>query len=76
MGTKLTLAEALKESLQDDNKISKFEAKVIYQLVTSSGHLSGKERDMLKAALDHNQFDPEAFKLLHELLAREDKHLQ
>ena len=72
MATKMTLSEALKQALQDDNKVSKYEAKVIYNLVSSAGHLNGKERDQLKHALDHDHFDDDAYKILHELLMRED----
>lgn len=75
MALKMTLAEALRESLQDDNKISKYEAQVIYELVTAAGHLDDDERAQLKLALDKNHFDDQAYKLLHELLMREDlKH--
>lgn len=69
---KMSLAEALKEALQDDNKVSKYEAKVIASIVSASGHLNGHERDLLKHALQNDNFDEEAYKLLHELLMRED----
>ena len=79
MAIKMTLAEALKESLQDDNKISKYEAKVIHELVTASGHINARERDQLRHALEHDHFDDEAYRLLSELLLKEDlasKHAQ
>jgi hypothetical protein len=72
MPQKMTLAESLKEALQDDNKVSKYEARVIHEIVTASGHLSAKERDQLKHALDHDHFDDEAYRLLHELLMKEE----
>jgi hypothetical protein len=74
MPSKLTLAEALKQAMQDDNRVSKYEARVIADLVTSAGHLSTKEREQLKYALDHDNFDEEAYRLLHELLLKEDLH--
>jgi hypothetical protein len=79
MAIKMTLAEALKEALQDDNKISKFEAKVIHELVTSTGHLNAKERDQLRHALEKDHFDDDAYRLLSDLLLKEDlnsKHAQ
>jgi hypothetical protein len=72
MPIKMTLAEALKEALKDDNRISKYEAKVIHELCAAAGHLNQKEREQLKHALDHDHFDDEAYKLLHGLLMRED----
>jgi uncharacterized membrane protein YebE (DUF533 family) len=74
MPIKMTLAEAIKEALQDDNKISKYEAKVIHELVAASGHLNAKERDQLRHALQNDNFDEEAYKLLSDLLMREDMH--
>jgi len=77
MALKMTLAEALKEALEDDNKISKYEAQVIHELVTASGHMNDNERQQLKSALEKDHFDEPAYKLLHELLMREDqKHQQ
>jgi hypothetical protein len=72
MPIKMTLAEALKEALKDDNKISKYEAKVIHELCNASGHMGQKEREQLKHALEHDHFDDEAYKILHELLMRQD----
>jgi len=72
MAIKMTLAEALKEALQDDQKISKYEAKVIHELVVAAGHLNAKERDQLRHALEHDHFDDEAYRLLSELLLKED----
>jgi hypothetical protein len=74
MTTKLTLPQALKQALQDDNKISKYEAQVIYQLAITSGHLNVKDREALKNALDNDQFDEPAYKMLHELLMRSELH--
>ena len=74
MPIKMSLPQALKEALQDDNKISKYEAQVIYQLVITAGHLTEKDREVLKHALDNDQFDQEAYKMLHELLMRSELH--
>ncbi|HEY9773495.1 MAG TPA: hypothetical protein V6C81_06770 [Planktothrix sp.] len=72
MAIKMTLAEAIKEALQDDNKISKYEAKVIHELVAAAGHLNAKERDQLRHALQNDHFDDEAYQLLSDLLMKED----
>ncbi len=72
MAIKLTLKEALKEALQDDHRVSKYEAKVIQQLVTSAGHISPSERATLEEALKNDYFDEEAYKLLSALLLRAD----
>jgi hypothetical protein len=74
MPQKLSLPQALKEALQDDNKVSKYEAQVIYQLVITAGHLTQSDRDVLKNALDNDQFDETAYKMLHELLLRSELH--
>jgi hypothetical protein len=74
MPVKMTLPQALKQALQDDNKISKYEAQVIYQLVITAGHLTPTDREALKSALDHDQFDEQAYKMLHELLMRSELH--
>jgi len=67
---KLTLDEALKEALQDDHKVSKYEAKVIRDLIMADGKVSDEERTFLEKALHSNEFDPEAFELLSGVLLR------
>ena len=66
----MTLEEALKEALQDDNKVSKYEAKVIRELIMADGKVSDAEKKFLENALHHNQFDNEAFQLLSDILLR------
>lgn len=72
MTLKLTLDEALKEALQDDAKVSKYEAKVIRELIMSDGKVSDAEKKFLENALHNNQFDKEAFDLLSDVLLRSD----
>jgi uncharacterized membrane protein YebE (DUF533 family) len=67
---KLTLEEALKEALQDDGKVSKYEAKVIRELIMADGHISNEERQFLEKALHSNHFDDEAYELLSAVLLR------
>ncbi|HEY9731291.1 MAG TPA: hypothetical protein V6C89_05230 [Drouetiella sp.] len=70
MAFKLTLEEALKEALQDDNKVSKYEAKVIRELIMADGKVSEQEKAFLEKALHANHFDDEAFELLSGILLR------
>ncbi|MBA4079578.1 MAG: hypothetical protein C0508_31420 [Cyanobacteria bacterium PR.023] len=65
-----SLEDALKEVLADDNKVSKYEAKVIRELVMSDGVVSEEEKAALQKALANNTFDEEAFELLSGLLLR------
>ena len=70
MAFKMTLEEALKEALQDDDKVSKYEAKVIRELIMSDGVISKDEKSFLEKALHNNHFDDEAYELLSSLLLR------
>lgn len=70
MAFKLTLEEALKEALQDDDKVSKYEAKVIREIIMSDGVISKDEKTFLEKALHNNHFDEEAYELLSSLLLR------
>lgn len=66
----LTLQQALKEVLEDDGKISKYEAKVLRELIMADGHVSQEEKQWLEQALAENSFDNEAFELLSGVLLR------
>lgn len=66
----LTLEEALKQCLQDDNKVSKYEARVLREMIMSDGHVSESEKKFLEQALQNNQFDTDAFELLSSILLR------
>ncbi len=70
MALKMTLEEALKEALQDDGKVSKYEAKVIRELIMADGHISNEERQFLEKALHNNHFDDEGYELLSAVLLR------
>lgn len=70
MPLKMTLEEALKEALQDDDKVSKYEAKVIREMIMSDGVISKQEREFLDKALHNNNFDDQAYQILSELLLR------
>ena len=68
--TTRTLEDALKEMLRDDDKVSKYEAKVLREMIMSDGTVSQEERDFLEKALKSNHFDDEAFDLLSGILLR------
>jgi hypothetical protein len=65
-----TLQQALKEVLADDNKVSKFEARVLREMILADGQVTGDERKLLEESLDRDQFDPEAFELLSQMVVR------
>ncbi len=65
-----TLEEALKEVLSDDGKISKYEAKVLRELIMSDGVVTEEEKMFLQKALSNNTFDDQAFELLSSVLLR------
>jgi uncharacterized membrane protein YebE (DUF533 family) len=64
------LQQALKEVLADDNKVSKFEARVLREMILADGQVTGDERKLLEESLDRDQFDPEAFELLSQMVVR------
>jgi hypothetical protein len=68
--TTRSLQEAIKECLSDDGKISKYEAKVIRELIMADGVVSDEEKKALETALENNQFDQEGFELLSGVLLR------
>lgn len=65
-----TLEEALKEVLKDDQKVSKFEAKVLRELIMADQRVTADEKQFLQQALESNTFDDQAFNLLSQLLLR------
>ncbi|HEY9787790.1 MAG TPA: hypothetical protein V6D17_20555 [Candidatus Obscuribacterales bacterium] len=66
----LTLQEALRQVLEDDGKVSKYEAKVIREMIMADGHVSPDEKQFLEQALRENNFDDQAFELLSSVLLR------
>ncbi len=66
----LTLDEVLRQALQDDQKIDKYEARVIREIIMADGIVSEEEKRFLENALRNNQFDTEAFDLLSGILLR------
>lgn len=67
-----SLEDAIKECLADDGKISKYEARVIRELIMADGVVSAEERQFLEHALRNNQFDEQGYELLSGVLLRAD----
>lgn len=76
MSLKVTLEEALRECLQDDNKISKYEAAVLHELVLADGKIDAHEKELLKKALEEDQLDERAVSILSDLLVRADAKIK
>lgn len=72
MATTKTLEQALKDLLQDDGKVSKWDARALKELIMADGRVSTEEKLFLERALQDNNFDQDAQELLKELLMRED----
>lgn len=66
----LTLDEALRQALQGDQKVDKYEARVIREIIMADGIVSEEEKRFLETALRNNQFDNDAFDLLSGILLR------
>lgn len=70
MTANLTLEEALRQCLDDDNKISKYEARVIHELVVADGQIDATEKELIRKALESNKLDEKAMEILSGLLMR------
>ncbi len=71
MTTTKTLEQALKDILQDDGKVSKWDAQALKELIVSDGRVSTEEKLFLERALKDNVFDDKARDMLEELLLRQ-----
>jgi hypothetical protein len=72
VATLKSLEQALKDILQDDHKISKFDAQAIRELILADGKVSKEEQLFLERALKDNVFDERAYEILSELLMRSE----
>jgi peptide subunit release factor 1 (eRF1) len=72
VATSKTLDQALKDILKDDHKVTKWDATALKELIMADGRVSTEEKLFLENALMDNIFDEQAYKILHELLLRED----
>lgn len=66
----LTIQQAIKEALADDGLISKYEAKVIRELVLADNVVTEYEQTHLRDALAANCLDDKAREILSGLLTR------
>lgn len=65
-----TLEQALKDILQDDQRVSKYDAQAIKELILADGRVSNEEKLFLERALKDNVFDDKAYEMLSQLLLR------
>lgn len=72
MASQKTLEQALKDILQDDGKVSKWDAKAIRELIMADGRVSTEEKLFLERALQDNIFDADAAEILKDLLLRDE----
>lgn len=66
----LTIQEAIKQALSDDGLITKYEAKVIRELVLADNVITKEEEKQLRDALQANCLDDNAREILTRLLRR------
>lgn len=67
-----SLEQALKQILEEDHKVTKWDAQALRELILADGKVSSEEKLFLERALQDNIFDENAFKILSEMLLRED----
>lgn len=65
-----TLHDALAEVLKDDQKVSKYEAAVIREMILADNTVSHEERAFLEKSLENDSFDDHAREMLSRLLMR------
>jgi hypothetical protein len=67
-----SLEDALKELRQAHQKISKWDAQAIRELILADGKVSREEKVFLERALKQDQFDEKAYEMLSQLLLRQE----
>lgn len=72
MANTKTLEQALKDILQDDGKVSKYDARALRELIMADGRVSTEEKLFLERALQDNNFDEDAYQMLNDMLLREE----
>ncbi len=65
-----TLRDALSFFLEDDNLVDRLEAEGLKMLILRDGMITEAEKQFLSDAIQNNNFDSEALKLLQDLLKR------
>ena len=69
--TKLTIEQAIREALHDDGMITKYEARVLRELILADNYISKEEKTHLQKAMEENSADEAAFEILSVLLFRD-----
>lgn len=72
MATLRTLEQALKDILQDSDRVTKYDAQVLKALILADGRVSAEERLFLERALQDNILDEQAYLMLSQMLLREE----
>lgn len=67
-----TLEQALKDILQDEGRVSKYDAQALKALILADGKISTEERLFLERALQDNILDEQAYQMLSQMLLREE----
>lgn len=65
-----TLRAALAFFLEEDNMIDRFEAEGLKTMILQDGQITPEEQEILEEAIQANNFDSEALKILKDLLER------
>ncbi len=65
-----TLRAALAFFLEEDNMIDRFEAEGLKTMILQDGQITPEEQQILEEAIQGNNFDSEALKILKDLLER------
>lgn len=72
MASLRTLEQALKDILQDSDKVTKYDAQALKALILADGRVSTEERLFLERALQDNILDEQAYQMLSQMLLREE----
>ncbi len=74
MGTPASRAQTLRAALafflEEDNMIDRFEAEGLKTMILQDGQITLEEQQILEEAIQGNNFDSEALKILKDLLER------
>lgn len=67
-----TLEQALRDILQDDHKVSKYDAQAIKEMILADGKVTKEEQLFIERALVDNILDEKAYAILSQLLLRSE----
>lgn len=72
MATNKTLTEAVKDIVKTTGQVRKWDATALKELILADGRISTEERLFLETAIEQNQMDENAQKILKDLLLRDE----